>query len=270
MARPDLAGVLLDLGGVVYAGDRPLPGAIEAIARLKAAGLPLRFVTNTTRRPRRVLLALLQRLGIPARAEELFMPAVAARQILEAKRLTPQLLVHPALEEDFAGLPPGQQTAVVVGDAAEGFTFQAMNRAFRALMGGAVFLALARNRCFQDADGELSIDAGAFVEALQFATRRQATVLGKPSAAFFRSAVESLGCTPDRAVMIGDDAENDVAGALAAGLHGILVRTGKYRPGDETSLRPAPDAVLPDLPAAAAWILDRATSVASRGSDGPA
>jgi hypothetical protein len=81
------------------------------------------------------------------------MPALAARALLEAQELTPLLLVHPALEEDFAGLVPGQAEAVVVGDAGEGFTYPSLNRAFRALAGGAVFLALAKNRSFQDDDG---------------------------------------------------------------------------------------------------------------------
>jgi ribonucleotide monophosphatase NagD (HAD superfamily) len=80
-------------------------------------------------------------------------------------------------------------------------------------------------------------------------------MMGKPAAAFFRLAVAALGCAPAEAAMVGDDAEADVGGALAAGLMGVLVRTGKYRPGDESALDPAPTHVAEDLAAAVAWIL---------------
>lgn len=253
-----ISGVLLDLGGVVYVGGTPLPGALEALRRLKEAGVPIRYLTNTTRTPRRAMLSKLRRMGLDVTADELFMPALAARQVLRHEGLSPHLLVHPALLEDFEGDWPGPDEAVVIGDAAEGFTYAAMNAAYRALQGGAAFLALARNRSFQDTDGELSLDAGAFVAALEYATGRVATVLGKPSPDFFAAALESLGLGAAQAVMVGDDAEADVAGAQAAGMRGVLVRTGKYRAGDETRYSPPPDAVAEDIAGAVTWILDRA------------
>lgn len=254
--RP-IEGVLLDLGGVVYVGDTPLPGALEALERLRDAGLPLRYLTNTTRSPRRKLLAKLRTMGLPAEAAELFMPAVAARHYLEAAGLSPHLLIHPALEEDFAGLPRSGPRAVVLGDAGEGFTYPALNAAFRELERGAAFIALARNRSFQDADGARSLDAGAFVAALEYASQTEATLFGKPAPEFFAAAVDSLGCAPEATVMVGDDVESDVAGALAAGLAGVLVRSGKYREGDETAIEPPPTAVVDDLSAAVDWILAR-------------
>lgn len=252
-----IKGILLDIGGVLYVGDEALPGSVEAVGRLKAAGLAVRYITNTTRTPRRALLAKLQGFGVEATADELFMPAIAARRVLEARRLTPRLLIHPSLEEDFAGLPDGTGTAVVIGDAADGFTYAALNQAFRSLEEGAAFLALATNRSFQDDDGALSLDAGPFVAALEYATGRTATVLGKPSPDFFGAAVASLGCAASEAVMLGDDVEADIAGAMAAGLSGVLIQTGKYRDGDETRIDPPPTAVAADLARAADWLLAR-------------
>ena len=246
-----IRGVLLDLGGVVFVGDAALPGAVAAVERLRAAGIAVRGITNTTRQPRRLMLERLRRLGLSIAPDEVFMPAIAARAHLEARGVAPHLLVHPALEEDFAGLPAAAAKAVVVGDAADGFTYAALNRAFRALDDGAGFLALARNRSFRDADGGLSLDAGPFVAALEYATGRRATVLGKPSPDFFAAALASLGCAAADAVMIGDDAESDIAGAQAVGIPGILVRTGKYRPGDEDRIDPPPAAVCDDLASAA-------------------
>jgi len=260
MARPGICGVLLDLGGVVYVGGRPIPGSLEAVRRLHAAEMPLRFLTNTTRRSTRRLAADLTRIGIELGPGDLLTPAQLAVAHLTERRLTPRLLVHADLEEEFADLPPGDAEAVVVGDAADRFTYASLNAAYRRLEAGAMFIALAGNRNFTDADGELSIDTGAFVKALEYASGREALMLGKPAAGFFLRAVEALACRPDETVMVGDDAEADVGGALAAGLQGVLVRTGKYRAGAESALDPPPTHVADDLAAAVDWILaeDRA------------
>ena len=101
----------------------------------------------------------------------------------------------------------------------------------------------------------LAVGAGAFVAALEYATQREATVLGKPAEAFFHVAVESLGCTPEETVMVGDDVEADVGGAKEASVAGVLVRTGKYQEGDEDKISPPPDHVAADLAAATDWIL---------------
>lgn len=252
-----IRGVLLDLAGVLYDGDTALPGASEAVGRLRRAGLPVRFLTNSTRQPRRVILRKLSAMGFDIDPDELFTPARAACDQLIARGTTPHLLIHPDLAEDFAELPEtGAPGAVVVGDAGRHFTYDAMNTAFRHLADGAELLALAANRSFRDSDGKLSIDAGAFVAALEYAARAQAKVLGKPAPDYFETALASMGVTADKAVMVGDDAEADIAGALTAGLgRAILVRTGKYAEGDETRITPSPSHLATDLTEAVTWIL---------------
>lgn len=230
-----IRGVLLDLSGVLYVGDEPLPGAPEALARLRGAGLPVRFVTNVTRRPFREILARLGDMGFRVQEDELLTAPRATRRYLESHGLHPYLLIHPALEPEFSDLAAGEPDAVVLGDAEDGFSYGNLNRAFRLLMDGAPLLAMGNNRYFRDREG-LSLDIGPFVAALEYASGRQAVVLGKPSADFFRVAVGAIGCDPGDAVMVGDDAWADVDGALGAGLQGILVRTGKYRPGDESTI----------------------------------
>ncbi|MFT5033451.1 MAG: ribonucleotide monophosphatase NagD (HAD superfamily) [Bermanella sp.] len=86
-------------------------------------------------------------------------------------------------------------------------------------------------------------DAGPFVKALEYASAKTATVLGKPSADFFIIAVDSMGLKPSQVLMVGDDVEADVAGEMAAGLDACLVKTGKYQAGDEVK---APDCRVAD------------------------
>lgn len=251
-----IRGVLLDIAGVLCDGETPVPGAPLSVARLRAAGLRVGFLTNTTRQPKRRIVERLGALGIAARPEEVFTPAAAACAWLTAGGFSPQLLIHPDLAEDFADCPRDGPPAIVLGDAGDGFTYAALNAAFRAILGGAPFLALAANRVFRDADGVLSLDAGAFVHALEYASGQPARVLGKPAPDFFAAALAQLGCSGAEAAMVGDDAESDVAGALVAGLGtAILVRTGKYRPGDEARHAPPPSAVVEDIAAACAHLL---------------
>ena len=158
---------------------------------------------------------------------------------------------------DFDVPSQGAVDAVIVGDAGGVFSYQTLNEAFRLIEAGAGFIALARNRTFKDTDGQLSLDAGPFVAALEFASRRDALLVGKPSASFYAAALADLGTSPRETVMIGDDVEADVAGAMQAGMAGILVRTGKYKTGDEARVDPAPTATVTDLRQAVNWILEQ-------------
>lgn len=124
---------------------------------------------------------------------------------------------------------------MLVGDAGPYFTYERLNAAFRLLLDGAPLLAIARNRYFRRDEG-LSLDMGPFVAALEYATGVEAELYGKPSPAFFREALEHLGHAPGETLMVGDDVESDVLGALDPGLHATLVRTGKYHRGDESGL----------------------------------
>lgn len=230
-----IKGVLLDIAGVLEQDGAALAGSRDAVDELKARGCALRYITNTSRRSRRVLCQDLQRLGFPAVAPEVFTAPMAIRRRLEQSQHDALLLIDPALAEDFTGLEGGRGQAVVVCDAADGFTYAGMNRAFQALLAGAPLLAVGDNRYYR-ARQQFMLDAGPFVRALEYAAGVEAEILGKPAPGFFQAAVADMDCLPGEVVMVGDDIRADVLGALDAGLHACLVRTGKYRPEDEAQL----------------------------------
>lgn len=251
-----ISGVLIDLAGVVYEGDEKLPGAGEALAKLRQAGLPVRFVTNTTRSGKDAIIAALAKMQLTVKPEVVFTPVDAARDWLRQNNASPHLLVHEGIADAFAGHEDAAGKAVIIGDAGEAFSYAALNAAFREIEAGASLLALAANRYFRDRDGDLSLDAGPFVTALEFASGKKAILLGKPSSDFFDAALASMNCPAAEAVMIGDDVESDVSGALTAGIgYALLVQTGKYRPGDELGSDPRPTATVGDIADAAEWIL---------------
>jgi HAD superfamily hydrolase (TIGR01458 family) len=237
--RMRVGGLLVDLDGTLYVGDEPVEGAREAVDKLKSSGLVLRYVTNTTRKRRREVSEHLHSLGFEVDEAEIFTPARAAVGLIGDRSCFP--LVDESLLEDLERVTLSQYRPdyVLVGDLGAGFTYDRLNAAFRYLMDGAELLALQRNRYWRKDDG-LSLDAGPFVAALEYASGKSATVIGKPEKSFFQRALEELGLEPNEVAMVGDDAEADVAGAQAAGLKGIQVKTGKYRPGTEGE----PDLVL--------------------------
>ena len=223
--------LLLDLDGVLYVENEPVPGAAEAVERLRGAGLGLRFVTNTTARSRAQTLEKLARLGFELESEELVTPAaLAQRHCVDVGHRTVALIMNDDVKADFERLEPVEDApdAVIIGDLGEAFGFEILNRAFRMVMDGAELVALQKNRFWLTADG-LSLDAGPFVAAIEYAADREATVVGKPSPQFFELVLEGLGVPAANAAMVGDDIETDIGGAMQFGLRGILVRTGKYR-----------------------------------------
>jgi HAD superfamily hydrolase (TIGR01458 family) len=248
------AAVLLDLDGVLYVGDEPIDGAQTAVAELRERGLALRFVTNTTARSRGETIDKLRRLGFPVDEDEVVTPAALAVAHCRARgHRRVALVMAEAVKEDFAGLEQvgAGADAVIVGDLGEGFGYAPLNQAFRLIMDGAELVALQKNRFWMTPDG-LSLDAGPFVAALEYATGRAAHVVGKPAPEFFASVLRGAGVPAGEAVMVGDDVESDIGGALDAGLAAILVRTGKYRPERLRAANVTPTAIadsIRDVPA---------------------
>jgi HAD superfamily hydrolase (TIGR01458 family) len=225
--------LLIDIDGVLHVGPEPIEGAREALAQLRGRGIPFRLVTNTTSRSRRLIVERLVAMGFDVEQREVLTPAtLAVRHCRERGYVRVALHVAEALQEDLQELAPAQEgdvQAVILGDLGQDFTYARLNSIFQQLQGGAELVALQRNRAWQTEHG-LVLDAGPFVVALEYATGRDAVVTGKPSPTFFAAALGELGLPRGAAVaMVGDDVEADVAGAIEAGLDGVLVRTGKFR-----------------------------------------
>jgi HAD superfamily hydrolase (TIGR01458 family) len=254
-----LAAILLDIDGVLHVSGEAVPGGAEAVRELREGGHRLRFVTNNTTRARKRLAEELRGLGIDLDDDELATTPLAAGGLLAGQRIL--ALTMEAVRGDLAEhaeLVERDADVVLLGGADETdetgrvFSYENLNRAFAELERGARLVCLHRNRWWQTSSGPM-LDAGAFVAGLEYAAGVEAEVVGKPSRAYFEAALEELGATPEDAVMVGDDVEADIGGAKAAGLRGVLVRTGKYREETLAAADPQPDAVIDsiaDLPAA--------------------
>ena len=254
-----MAGILLDVDGVLHVSGVPIAGAPEAVAQLRQNGHRLRFVTNNTTHSRRRLTDQIRGFGVELEDGELQTTANAAAHALKGKRVL--ALTMPDIVEDFEGIElVGEGAdAVLLGGADETYetnqvySYMNLARAFAELQAGAELYCLHKNRWWQTARGPL-LDAGAFVAGLEYAAETEATVLGKPSPAYFKAALDALDSDPELTWMVGDDIETDIAGASAAGLRTVLVRTGKFRPDTVEFARVQPDGIITSIAALPGWI----------------
>jgi len=229
-----IRAVVFDLDGVLYEQETPVPGAAPAVRRVREAGLEVRFLTNTTSRSRTRLVDKLRRMEIRAGAAEIHTPPAAAGRYLRRQGKSALLLVQSEALEEFDGVirEDRHPDAVVVGDLAHEWTFALLNRAFRAVFEhDAELVGLGRTRYWHAGRG-LQLDVGPFLAALEYAADAEARVFGKPEPAIFEAVAEDLDLDPGRVAMVGDDVRSDVDAAMKAGMRGVLVRTGKFRPED--------------------------------------
>ncbi|MCB1906398.1 MAG: TIGR01458 family HAD-type hydrolase [Rhodocyclaceae bacterium] len=231
----DWKALLLDLSGVLFDGRRPIDGAVAFMRRARQSGRPLRFVTNTATKPAATIVDEMRQMGFEASLEELFTAPRAAHDYIASRGLRPYCLVHPSIRPEFDDVPQTDPNCVLLGDARDELNYRNLNRAFRLLHAGAPLIGIGLNRYFMD-EGGMMLDTGAFIRGLEWAAGIDAVIMGKPSAAFFAQVVADTGLSAGDCLMVGDDVVADVAGAVAAGLQGCLVRTGKFRPGDESAL----------------------------------
>jgi len=251
--KAPVKGILFDIDGVLYVGKDVVPGAIEAVQRMRAKGIPMRFITNTTTESHAGLHAKLKALGFDVPEAEILSAPQAA--VIALRRMkTPRCLfvVDDRVRGDFAEFRIDENfpDVVVVGDIGDQWNYSLLNRLFTLVRKGTHLIALHKNRFWQTDKG-LQMDIGAFVAGIEYATGKRATVMGKPSPAFFEVAIHELGLPKHEVAIVGDDIDSDIGGGQESGIQGILVTTGKYREEyvKESSIKP--DMLLPsvaDLP----------------------
>jgi HAD superfamily hydrolase (TIGR01458 family) len=242
-------GLLLDLDGVLVLAGRAIPGAPEALAELERRGVPYLVVTNTSLVSRATLATWGRSAGF-ATAPDRFQSALSASAELVRREYRDRpvyVITSDDARAEFEGLnvvdgsavdaAPDEVAAVVLGDSPDQLTKQNLDRAFRLVRAGAALIGMHRNPWWITPEGP-TLDAGAFLVALEWATNRRARIVGKPAPAFFRVAIDRLtaeaagrGEPPLRRhelVMVGDDVGSDIGGGRRAGLRTVFVRSGKH------------------------------------------
>lgn len=226
------AGVLLDLDGTVYRGVETVPGAARFVERLRAAGVPYLFLTNSaSRTPERIAETLREFHGIPCAPSDVMTSALATARALEPG------LVHVVGEEGLrralreAGFQEesrenGVPRYVVVGLDRK-IDYRKLDLAARYVRRGALLVATNPDCTVATENGDERIGNGALVAAIEAGSRSRAMVVGKPSRIIFEIALDALGLdAPEKVLMVGDNLRTDIAGGNGAGLRTALLLTG--------------------------------------------
>ncbi|HEX6681486.1 MAG TPA: HAD-IIA family hydrolase [Candidatus Limnocylindrales bacterium] len=225
--------VILDLDGVVVLGDRPIPGAPQAVNRLRQSGKTVRFATNNASRRAAEVARLLVGIGIEAAESEVLTSAGAAAAMLGRKLppAAPVLVIGaPALAEEVAaqglrtvGSADAGPVAVIQGYGPD-VGWRDLAEACLAVRAGALWVATNTDRTLPTPRGALPGN-GALVAALATALDRQPdVVVGKPEPELFLAAARDTGA--QRSLVVGDRLDTDIAGAHRAGMDSLLVLTG--------------------------------------------
>jgi HAD superfamily hydrolase (TIGR01458 family) len=222
---------LFDLDGTLHVGDKAIAGAAKTIRTLKDRGYPCRFVTNTTTKTLSELHNQMIRTGLPILKGEITNTIeTAVLYLRKIKNPTCYFVLNEKVKKDFSEFAEElvKPEYIIIGDIGNKWNYNLLNKIFNMMMNGSNLIALHKGRFWLTEEG-LQMDIGAFIAGLEYVTGKQAIVLGKPSKEFFLTAINGLNVPPENIAMVGDDINNDVSGAQALGMHGILVKTGKYK-----------------------------------------
>lgn len=253
-----IRGFAFDLDGTIWAGPRLLPGAVELVAAVRAAGLGVVFASNGSRHGPERIVEKLRGLGVRAESSEV----VTAFQIAgeEVRRRRGPLRVLTVGTGDLAeslaaaGHSPvslerwAEAEAVVVGND-PAFDFARLQAAARVVSAGGPLFAVNLDARFPVGPEPWNFEPGCGAMAAAILTAAESAarpiIIGKPSPALFLAAVERLGCRAAEAAMVGDSYASDMAGGIAAGLFTVWLNPefeAAPRPGE-----PGPDLEFPNL-----------------------
>ena len=255
MSKHHPEAFLLDMDGVLYHGDRPLPAALRFIKAL--AGRPHAFLTNNPILPPGQLADKLERMGFHRPPEHLIVTsAEATADWLEGQRPGYRYFavggegLHLALRKK--GVEDDANADFVVIGEGPGLDFDTLTTGVNLILKRGARLVVTNPDVNVDATVEgghrILPGGGALVAPFAAATGRQPVVIGKPEQLLYRMALERLGSPPEQCLMIGDRPDTDIAGAARLGMPTALVRTGRFAPGEAWSeALPHPDWNVDDL-----------------------
>lgn len=232
--------VLIDFDGVIKLGNKIADDAAEFFTFLKERNIPFFLISNSTLRTSEGIIDFIQNNGITIDIPSMTAVDATLSYVKENyKRVSVYCRdnIKPLFSEYDTEEDP---EAVVLGDIADRWTYETMNVIFRKVWNGADIIAMHKNRYWEPDGKTLTMDAGAFITAIEYAASKEAVVIGKPSPIYFQTAIKQLGFKPDSEfIMIGDDVESDIEAAQRIGGKGILVYTGKTEyPYKEDSVKP--------------------------------
>ena len=236
-----MKALLIDLDGVLKLGNSPAPDVKDFFDFINENKIPACILSNSTLRTGELVKLFFNEHGI-----SLSIPAITAfdatLSFVKKNYKKVQVYCRDYLIYHFEGMiDEANPEAIVIGDIEDKWNYQIINDIFKKVFAGADLVAMHKNK-YWNPHGELLIDAGAFITGIEFASGKEAIIIGKPSILYFKAALEKIGSKLEEGFfMIGDDIENDIKASQNIGGEGILIYTGKTKFPLEKNIEIKPD-----------------------------
>lgn len=221
---------IFDLDGTLFRGDEPIPGAAEALARLRAGGRGIRFLTNNSSQTRDTYVAKLNRLGFEAFPHEVYSSAIGTAAYLLQENLNSAFVVgEPGLKETLSAaevqVTDDQPAAVIVG-ICKSFSYDLMSQAMQHIRDGARFVATNTDPTYPMEGGRFIPGSGSLVAAVKTCAEVEPFVVGKPNPFLVDLILRDAQVAPSHALVVGDRMDTDIESGVRAGCSTLLVMTG--------------------------------------------
>ncbi len=222
--------ILIDFDGVIRLGKQPASDALEFLSFLYKENIPSFIISNSTQSTSVDIKNYIREIGVDFKVNAMT-TVDATIEYLKERNLRVSAYCIKNIRDKFENfIDDKNPQAVVIGDLADGWSYDVLNEIFRKVHSGAEIIAMQKNKFWQPKGKELFLDAGAFISAIEYATNKKSILIGKPSPMYFQSALKMLGYKNDSIFyMIGDDLETDIYAAQKIGGKGILIYTGKTK-----------------------------------------
>jgi HAD superfamily hydrolase (TIGR01458 family) len=240
--------VLIDFDGVLRLGSKSAQDAGKFLKYLVDKKIPSHIISNSTLMTSDEVIKFLSDndidFGIPAMTA-----ADAALYYVKEHFIKVSVYCVDSIRKNFLEFIDDENPeAVIIGDNGDKWNADMMNEIFRKVQAGAQLIAMHKTRYWAPRNGELVLDAGSYIKAIEYGADREATLIGKPSPIYFGTALSLLGFSiDDEFFMIGDDLESDIAGAQKFGGKGVLIYTGKTKYPIENEAKLKPDLEINNL-----------------------
>lgn len=237
--------VLIDFDGVIRLGDNIAADSGDLFTFLSKNKIPFFLISNSSLLTSSAVIDFIRSAGIDTEIPAMTAVDATLSYVRENYKKV-SVYCRDNIKALFSEYNADEDPeAVVIGDIAERWTYETMNEIFRKVLNGADIIAMHKNRYWQPDGITLTMDAGAFITAIEYAASKDAILIGKPSPIYFQTALKKLGFKPDsNFVMVGDDLESDIEAAQKIGGKGILVYTGKTKyPLPDNSVKPDYEAI---------------------------
>jgi len=233
-------GLIIDIEGTLLSSGKPLSGAIEFINYLNKQNINYHLVTNTVSKTVEMWELILNEIGLKINKNKIIYPLLVLNDYLNVNNIKTYYFLGPENMEKILKktLEYNIPEYIVFCDFENiVLDYELFNKLFQYINNGAKIITTSYSD-YYISNNEYKMDTGIFVKMYEILTNKKAIIIGKPSQIIYSIALKRMGMEANNVISIGDDGLTDIIGGNEIGMETVMVKTGKYKNGDEEKYKP--------------------------------